>query len=61
MEKMLKGISEEYNKNGYSLTMTLVQLGIYIITYPLFAAIGGMLTVTIYNKRSKAKVPPKNE
>ena len=59
MEKILQSVSDEYAKNGYSLTLTLVSLAMYGLTYPLFGAIGGLLTVSFYNKRKPdTEAPP---
>ncbi len=50
-EQFLRKISDEYSKNGFSLTLTLMSLVIDIIMYPLFGAIGAMLTVAIVGKK----------
>ena len=50
-EKMLKQISDEYNKSGFSITITLVNLAVYIIAYPVFGAAGGIIASTVYGKR----------
>jgi len=49
-ERFLQKISDEYNHTGFSLTITLITLVIDLISYPLFGALGGMLTVTILGK-----------
>jgi hypothetical protein len=53
-DKFLQQISEEYAKNGFSITLTLISLVVDLITYPIFSAIGGMITVAIYTKRRDA-------
>ena len=53
-EKFLQRISEEYSKNGFSITLTLVSLGADLITYPIFSTIGGMLAVAIFGKKKNA-------
>jgi hypothetical protein len=50
-EQFLRKISDEYSKNGFSITLTLMSLVIDIIMYPVFGAIGGMLTVVILGKK----------
>ncbi len=52
-EKMLQRISDEYNKHGFSLTITLINFATDIILYPLFGALGGVLAASIYIKKSK--------
>lgn len=51
MDKWMQKISDEYSKQGFSITMTVVSLLMYIFTYPLFGALGGILTVTIFNRK----------
>ena len=53
-EKFLQQISDEYAKNGFSITLTLISLVVDLISYPIFSAIGGMITVAIYTKRRNA-------
>jgi hypothetical protein len=53
-DKFLQQISEEYAKNGFSITLTLISLAADLISYPIFSTIGGMLTVAIYTKRRNA-------
>lgn len=53
-DKFLQKISEEYVKNGFSITLTLISLVFDLISYPIFSAIGGMLTVAVYTKRRNA-------
>src|SRR5512146_163355 len=47
-EKFLQRISEEYSKQGFSITLTLISLGADLITYPIFSTIGGMIAVAIF-------------
>jgi hypothetical protein len=53
-EQFLQKISEEYRKNGFSITLTLMSLGADIIFYPLFGALGGLLSVSILSRRKYA-------
>jgi hypothetical protein len=50
-EEFLRKISDEYSRSGYSITMTIISFVVYVITYPLFGALGGMLAVMVYNRR----------
>lgn len=50
-QKMLQKISDEYSRSGFSITLTLVNLGAYIVTFPLFGAVGGMIASAVYGKR----------
>jgi len=52
-EKFLKQISDEYSKQGFSMTLTLITLVVNLITYPIFSAVGGMLMVAISSKKKK--------
>ena len=52
-ENFLRKVSDEYSKNGYSITMTIISFVVYIITYPLFGAIGGMLAVMVHIRRKR--------
>jgi hypothetical protein len=53
VEQLLQKISEEYRQNGFSITITIANLILYIITYPLFGLLGGILSVSIFNRRNK--------
>jgi hypothetical protein len=53
-DRFLQQISSEYDKNGFSITLTLISLVADLISYPIFSAIGGMLTVAIYSKKRNA-------
>ena len=54
-EQFLKRISDEYSKNGFSITLTLITLAIDIILYPIFGAVGGLLTVSVVGKRKNVE------
>jgi hypothetical protein len=51
IEQLLQKISDEYSKNGFSITITIANLILYIITYPLFGLLGGILSVSIFNRK----------
>jgi len=53
-EKMLQKISDEYSRNGFSITITIFTLIIDIITYPLFGFLGGIIASSIFSKRRTA-------
>jgi type II secretory pathway component PulF len=53
-EKFLKQISDEYNRNGFSISLTLVTLVMDIIIYPIMGAVGGMLAVIVVGKKKDA-------
>jgi integral membrane sensor domain MASE1 len=54
-EQFLRKISDEYSKNGFSITLTLVTLITDVIIYPLFGAIGGLLTAAAVGKKRNAE------
>lgn len=54
-EEILRRISDEYNKNGFSITLTIANLIFDLIAYPIFSSIGGMLAVTMFRKRKSAE------
>jgi len=54
IDKYLQKISDEYSKQGFSITLTLVTLIVDVITYPIFSAVGGMLAVAIFGKKKNA-------
>ena len=54
VEQFLQKISAEYQKNGFSITMTLMSLAADIIFYPLFGALGGILSVSILSRKKYA-------
>jgi hypothetical protein len=53
-DRFMQKISEEYSKHGFSITLTLLSLGIDLISYPLFSALGGLLAVTIFSRKKDA-------
>jgi len=54
MEEFLQKISNEYNKNAFSITLTLITLIVDLLTYPLFGALGGILGVAVLRKPEKS-------
>lgn len=52
-DKILQKISDEYDRNGFSITVTLVNLAAYLTTYPLFGGIGGIIASSVYGKRKE--------
>ena len=50
-ENLLRKISDEYNRSGFSITITIINLIAYLITYPLFGILGGIIGVSIFRKR----------
>lgn len=51
IEKLLNKISDEYNKSGFSITLTIANLVMYILIYPLFGLLGGLLGVSIFGRK----------
>jgi hypothetical protein len=54
-ERFLQKISDEYSKNGFSITLTLITLISDILIYPMFGLLGGLLSVSILSKRNAAQ------
>ena len=52
-DQFLRKISDEYSKNGFSITLTLVTLITDVVIYPLFGAIGGLLTAAAIGKKRR--------
>jgi hypothetical protein len=50
--EQLNKLSNEYNQYGYSPTMTIISFVMYLILYPLFGALGGMIGVAILKKKN---------
>ena len=50
-EEFLRKISDEYSKNGFSITLTLVTLIVDIISFPVFGAAGGLLSSAVYSRK----------
>jgi hypothetical protein len=55
IEEFMQKISEEYRKNGFSITLTLITFVSDIIVYPLFGLLGGLLSVSILARRKNAE------
>ena len=51
--KVIDHFSDETNKYGFSPTMTVISLVLYLILYPLFGSLGGLLAVTIFKKKQQ--------
>ena len=51
VEILLQKISDEYSKSGFSITLTIANLVLYIITYPVFGLLGGIIGVSIFGRR----------
>jgi len=47
--------SDEFNKFGFSPTISLISLFSNLVIYPLFGMIGAVLGVTIINKKNQKK------
>jgi hypothetical protein len=50
-EKLLKQVSDEYNKHGFSITITIINLVADLIFFPLFGFLGGILASSVFGKR----------
>lgn len=50
-EEFLKKVSDEYSRNGFSITLTLISLAFDLIAYPLFSVIGALLTVSVLTRK----------
>ena len=46
-------LADEFNKYGYSPTLTIFTFISNLIIYPLFGAIGALITATIVNNKNK--------
>lgn len=55
-EQFLKRISDEYSRNGFSITLTIITLAVDVILYPIFGAVGGLLTVSVVGKKKNARL-----
>jgi hypothetical protein len=51
VEKLLNKISDEYSKSGFSITLTIANLVMYILIYPLFGLLGGLIGVSIFRRK----------
>jgi len=52
----MKHFSDEFERYGYSPTLTLISLIINLIIYPLFASIGGILVALISAGKNKTVI-----
>jgi len=55
MQQMNK-FSEEFDKYGFSPTISIVSLFSNLVIYPLFGMLGAILAVSIINKRKKKNI-----
>ena len=51
VEDLLQKISNEYSHTGFSITLTIANFILYIIIYPLFGMLGGIIGVSIFGRR----------
>lgn len=56
----MKHFSDEFERYGYSPTLTLVSLIINVIIYPLFASIGGIIVAMININKNKRRISQKS-
>ena len=56
----MKHFSDEFERYGYSPTLTLVSLIINVIIYPLFASIGGIIVAMISINKNKRMTSQKS-
>ncbi len=56
----MKHFSDEFERYGYSPTLTLVSLIINVIIYPLFASIGGIIVALINISKNKTMISQKS-
>lgn len=57
MQQMNK-FSDEFNKYGFSPTISIVSLFSNLVIYPLFGMIGAILAVSVINKKNKKNIIP---
>lgn len=55
-DNQIRMLSEEFNKFGYSPTLAIFTFISNIIIYPLFGAIGSLITASILNNRNVSKI-----
>jgi hypothetical protein len=55
VEVLLQKISDEYSRNGFSITLTVANFILYILIYPLFGLLGGILGVSIFSRRKNVQ------
>jgi hypothetical protein len=53
-EKLLKTVSDEYNKHGFSITITIINLVADLIFFPLFGFLGGIIAASVFGKKKNA-------
>jgi uncharacterized membrane protein len=51
VDQYLQKISDEYAKQGFSITLTIMSFIADIIFYPLFGAVSGLLSVSIFSRK----------
>lgn len=52
--KVMDYFSDESNKHGFSPTLTVISLVLYLILFPLFGSLGGLLAVSIFKKKQQS-------
>jgi hypothetical protein len=52
--KAMDYFSGESNSYGFSPTLTIVSLALYLILFPLFGALGGLFGVSIFKKKQQS-------
>lgn len=52
--KVIDYFSDETNKYGFSPTLTVVSLVLYLILFPLFGSLGGLISVSIFKKKQQS-------
>ena len=50
-ESFLRKISDEYSKNGFSITLTIVNFVMNLIFYPLFGFVGGIIASSLFSRK----------
>ena len=53
-------LSAEYDRYGYSPTLSIFMFLMHIVIYPLFGSIGALITVSVVNKRKHSNINSKN-
>jgi hypothetical protein len=59
MMNQLKQLENDFNTQGYSVTLIIFTFIINLLIYPLFGAVGGLLTTGII-LRKKSEIPPES-
>jgi hypothetical protein len=52
--KVMDYFIDESNKYGFSPTLTVISLVLYLILFPLFGALGGLLAVSVFKKKQQS-------